>query len=1169
MQKLSKRKGVISVFLLIIFMVTYVFMGLLVDAARYHMAGAYMESAIDQAGNSVLSNYNRLLFDLYGLFAVETDAKDKAAMETKIQELYNHYLEDTLGIADVDVEEYQTVLNTIFAGIKGEEKPNTTTKQLYDFQVTNLSSGTVVTLADSANVESQIIEHMKFRAPVDLVDGMSGFLNKIKGLLEVADRVQDAIEKTEITAKYETGGEDSLSSKAYNLQADINKFAVKLYNYTCNPTKRLDDSGAADPGEMLDRNQVYENNPYFLKELIKTFDEKVYAASIEYTNALEDIENNYSNELLLLLIKFKSELKKADEEIVVKGNYEKEGGGSDTKKFSEISFHAEKLTVPLTIELAEDLYKALDEKKTKEEAKPEEKEEQPDYEKDYMKDYEKKRNDYENGRLKEKIKEEYKEKHQNAKNDMVTDFENIEANASFLYEEINHLRGRLDDVIGQYDSYIAEMEAKLAEGGSNKETVYGPEIELAKANAGELLKNLDLLFNSRQYLNRIASGYDRELLSDWIGRQAGVVIGKRETFFIHHDPASAEEATEIDKIYFTKTPLEKSVDEDTFVSKNGQECESLYKNPYIEAVGELLPLEQADLYVLYSHASYFQTCHYRKDVDVKTGKSVSENQIDTNKAKEEAEKVKEQPQGGKALDNEEMLKDADYPKYLTVNYEHSEYAEETSEANSEVSVDGKKADANMLLGILNVAKDLINQLSNLLEGARDNLYVNTYILSVLPNYYDYQFMNAGKNENDFPVAFQKEYEAYTASYASVEYIITGAGAGKNQAFSDKIKAGEDGKPGTGFGKLSVEKMRTKLFGTRMLFNCVSMFTDSAKYTQASSLSAWAGPFAPLVTIVLMVAWAAAESVLDVMVLMQEGVGSQLNAEGQVALLKQGKDWFFSIEGAVSTVANAVIDGITQEAKDKTADLASSLEAKTNAVIYDVYHNVQTGVGQTMDSVKNSCMETVNSWTAELNKNIETSNLMKGMEEFEGVDLQDGLNAAQDTVHKLSSDVTNQMNQAFEQAQGGIDQITGIAVEHAVTAVSRASKMVVDKANSAIDSASDSAKKFLKNNITKVIPVGEVVNSGEASKITMGYKDYLQFYLFFMNGEMKIKRIQSVLQANMWVGGHKDFKMETSPASVWADLECTVKYFFMSNTLVPESMRKNGRLRLKTISGQSY
>ena len=41
-EKLSKNRGVISVFLLVIFVVTYVAMGMLVDAARYRMSRTYM-----------------------------------------------------------------------------------------------------------------------------------------------------------------------------------------------------------------------------------------------------------------------------------------------------------------------------------------------------------------------------------------------------------------------------------------------------------------------------------------------------------------------------------------------------------------------------------------------------------------------------------------------------------------------------------------------------------------------------------------------------------------------------------------------------------------------------------------------------------------------------------------------------------------------------------------------------------------------------------------------------------------------------------------------------------------------------------------------------------------------------------------------------------------------
>ena len=166
-------------------------------------------------------------------------------------------------------------------------------------------------------MESQIIEYMKFRAPVDLIQGMSGFLKKIKALLEVKDLVADAIEKTEIVKKYESGGEDSLSQKAYALQYDINKYAVKLYNYSVNPTREVSSFGAADPGQMFDRNAVYGRNPYSLKILIQEFDKKLHKATDKYEDDLKNMENKYAEKLFELLNLFRTDLKEDHGEIIV------------------------------------------------------------------------------------------------------------------------------------------------------------------------------------------------------------------------------------------------------------------------------------------------------------------------------------------------------------------------------------------------------------------------------------------------------------------------------------------------------------------------------------------------------------------------------------------------------------------------------------------------------------------------------------------------------------------------------------------------------------------------------------------------------------------------------------------------------------------------------------
>ena len=71
----KRTKGVITVFLLITFSVSFVFAGLLVDGGRVKLAKTLGEASLDNAAVSALSYYDDLLVDLYGMFAMnEADA---------------------------------------------------------------------------------------------------------------------------------------------------------------------------------------------------------------------------------------------------------------------------------------------------------------------------------------------------------------------------------------------------------------------------------------------------------------------------------------------------------------------------------------------------------------------------------------------------------------------------------------------------------------------------------------------------------------------------------------------------------------------------------------------------------------------------------------------------------------------------------------------------------------------------------------------------------------------------------------------------------------------------------------------------------------------------------------------------------------------------------------
>ena len=74
-EKTKKRiKGSISIFLVIIMVPMMCLSGLIVDGSRVELAKASMSSAGDLTMNSALANYDTVLKDVYGLFAMSQTA---------------------------------------------------------------------------------------------------------------------------------------------------------------------------------------------------------------------------------------------------------------------------------------------------------------------------------------------------------------------------------------------------------------------------------------------------------------------------------------------------------------------------------------------------------------------------------------------------------------------------------------------------------------------------------------------------------------------------------------------------------------------------------------------------------------------------------------------------------------------------------------------------------------------------------------------------------------------------------------------------------------------------------------------------------------------------------------------------------------------------------------
>lgn len=153
----EKNKGAISVFLVLILLPVLLLGGLTTDAARIYMSKIVISDAGEMAMNAGLAQYETALHDEYGLFAME---KAPEAMENDLADFFNKSLN---GQGITGTQDYDKILDLVTENF---EAFNVEGSQIYKSEVE----------------KQQIVEYMKYRAPVCLTEEL---LNKIDSLKKV------------------------------------------------------------------------------------------------------------------------------------------------------------------------------------------------------------------------------------------------------------------------------------------------------------------------------------------------------------------------------------------------------------------------------------------------------------------------------------------------------------------------------------------------------------------------------------------------------------------------------------------------------------------------------------------------------------------------------------------------------------------------------------------------------------------------------------------------------------------------------------------------------------------------------------------------------------------------------------------------------------------------
>ena len=164
----NNTKGAVTVFISLLLIPAILISGTAVDLARLHSAQSILQDANQLAANAVLTQYNALLCDLYGVFGV---AKDDPILGSLLDEY-------------------------IRVAVFGEPAQDRTLGTLQIFYGADLMleephfiSGAV--LSDEEVLRRQIMEYMKFRGPVIIV----------KEILEVLENTNIKADKQIIDSK--------------------------------------------------------------------------------------------------------------------------------------------------------------------------------------------------------------------------------------------------------------------------------------------------------------------------------------------------------------------------------------------------------------------------------------------------------------------------------------------------------------------------------------------------------------------------------------------------------------------------------------------------------------------------------------------------------------------------------------------------------------------------------------------------------------------------------------------------------------------------------------------------------------------------------------------------------------------------------------------------------
>ena len=1139
-----KTKGAISIFLALIMLPMFTCAGLMVDGARISAARTSVTGAGDLAMNAALSEYEQVLLDVYGLFAMSETTEE---LEKNVSRYFSNTINNTGILASSD-SYTRSFINSIGSMFSTDEISfdNIVDTEVEKFDLVEVPNSA---LGNPTVLDRQIVEYMKYRGPVSIG---SGLLTKLGCIGETSKQTKALEAKVNYEKKLDTVQEACETAysaiNAFNdLVSGSSKFAASDYI-----TKMSQDIAQAKSDAQKMTEYIVALNSTSLKV------ECLYKTSYGY----KDLANILIANKPLSIFNLDSNVKKAVEKHY--SDSKAENKTTDTLNYIESALNGTITLKPLEdgkYDYAEtDFTKALS-----------------------------------------KIDSYYETELSNQISAIILHNNVPGMKSAFTYtvmysyyyemltkEEQSSYSAKNDaySMLGQImlassefcSGYRNTWEANAnAKGKSASEKLYAWYSELSAIDTAltdaidaldAVLEKVDQLDSARiSWSNKVNNLSDGEVKTSMQGDYQNAAQD------INEDSINAlKDVLEDNQAHFTK--IKEKFDSIKYYDKKMCISDSSSTNYYSMFSGKM-PKEALTSWNAITKKASGCMSNY-KSADVTSGitparftkitesqqfykslKNMFASKTGDSTSKEEAKNTRKDliSNANSSTATTATTTGITTGNYITDSGLTSDISNailafadgQDNGANSfdPTSIDSSADDDKMAdnsKANLTAISSLLEGLANIGETARDKVYLEEYITEMFSCYTNTQKGEGIKSLSNHDMSTNKFYRS------EVEYILYGL---------DTVNGNLNAAKGT-------------IFGIRFALNSVYAFTSSQTrtpaLTAATAIAGWTGFGVPIVQTVILLAWSLAESVVDVNHL----------CNGEAVVIYKSKDtWVCGLDGlikdtAVDIAANA-IDDIFAKIQDTSDDAI-------DGVVEDINKYVENTTKGAVESIEGSILSAVESLAVQIigesNYNLKREDIaakvdamISNLESNISGDgsTQEATKAALNYMKTTSSIITegktprdfiiDEIFSAYTSAKDGVISELSNKVNNILTKVSQAINSTITNAVSScgdtlkqkVDSIIAEGGKSVKENVlsaldeyTSDLSGGETASSiAAATYMKLTYKEYLKALVMMTlvtNETSMLSRCAELIQANV---SQKNAKFDISKAYTMVEVNATV------------------------------